>query len=442
MIDGPGRRLGEFIHDTALTALPPGVQRQLKRCLLDLLGSMLAGALAPVSGAAAAAAREQWPGAGAPLVYSGGTAHPAGAAFAGGVMANALDIDDGYRPVKGHPGAAVIPAALAAGCATGAAGDELLAAIAVGYEVALATGLLTHAGYADYHASGSWAAAGAAAVTARLLGLPRGPTLHALGIAEYHAPISPMVRCLDAPAMVKDGIGWGSMVGVASAYLARAGFTGIPPALAQDGPVTGSLGESFRLEELYFKPYACCRWAHPAIAAALQVAREHDLTPAGIGAIVVETHSLGARLGGSRPRDTEEAQYSIPFPVAAALVHGRVGPRQVLGEGLDDEAVLALAGRVRLVAAADLDALFPGRCLARVRVLTAGGREATSAVHAAPWDPDRPPTDDELEQKFNWLAGEVLPAPRAAELLTLVREFDRVPDVNQLVVRTVPGDAG
>jgi len=67
-----------------------------------------------------------------------------------------------------------------------------------------------------------------AAVGANLLGLSEEQMENALGIAEYHAPNLPMMREIDTPTMVKHGIGWGTMTGIAAAELAARGFTATP----------------------------------------------------------------------------------------------------------------------------------------------------------------------------------------------------------------------
>src|SRR5207249_1978270 len=109
-------------------------------------------------------------------------------ALANGMTIDALDIHDGYKLVKGHAGAAVVPATLATltldqqGTVSG---RELLTTLVVGYEVALRAGLALHATACDYHTSGAWNALGCAAITARRLELSAEQTRHALGIAEY-----------------------------------------------------------------------------------------------------------------------------------------------------------------------------------------------------------------------------------------------------------------
>ena len=92
-----------------------------------------------------------------------------------------------------------------------------------------------HATYATYHSSGSWGAVAGAAFVARLLGCGRETTRRAMGTAEYHAPIAPMMKGIETPSMGKDSIGWGCMVAMSSVLLAMGGFTGITP-LFNDAP--------------------------------------------------------------------------------------------------------------------------------------------------------------------------------------------------------------
>ena len=102
-----------FILNCSWDALPAEVQRQSRRCLLDLLGALIAGAQTPVARLTANLAQAQYAGAEATILAGGGRASAIGAALANGFAANALDIDDGYRPIKGHPGVCVLPPLLA-----------------------------------------------------------------------------------------------------------------------------------------------------------------------------------------------------------------------------------------------------------------------------------------------------------------------------------------
>lgn len=203
----------------------------------------------------------------ATIIGADATSTPVGAALANGFAASALDLDDGYRPVKGHPGAVVFPAVLSAAEQAVSTGAEFLTALVIGYEVAIRAGLALHPFYGFYHGTGAWAPIGAAAGAARLLCTDTEQICHALGIADFHAPITPEIRSVDNPSMLKDGIGWGAMVGLSSAHLASRGFTGIPSLFDTDSSepdLTGNLGREYLLYGLYFKPHACCRGLWPA----------------------------------------------------------------------------------------------------------------------------------------------------------------------------------
>ena len=244
-------------------------------------------------------ARDQFPGDQATILVSGERVSAIGAALANGFAQNALDIDDGYRRVKGHPGAAFLPALLAAvELRGGCTGFEFLTAAVVGYEIGIRAGLIRHAVYPTYHSSGSWGAVGVAACAGRLLGLDRTRLREALGTAEYHAPIAPMMKGIDVPCMGKDSLGWGNMTGLASVFMAQRGFTGVEPLFSETPEkewVTG-LGRQYEILNLYFKPYAACRWAQPAIAGCLKLVRENRLKPADLVRVKVRTFAAAASL--------------------------------------------------------------------------------------------------------------------------------------------------
>jgi len=94
--------------------------------------------------------------------------------------------------------------------------------------------------------------------------------------------------------------------------------------------------------EQYFKPYPVCRWAHPAIDAALELRRTG---PVEVVAVEVVTFHEAAQRTWRRPVPTEQAQYSLPFPVAVALLGGGLTAADNSRDAVTDEAVLRLAGR-------------------------------------------------------------------------------------------------
>ena len=413
-----------FIHDLRFADLPAPVVVQAKRCLLDLVGVAAAGSqtnLSRIINDHAARHYGAGPGGrGARLLFDGRRVSPAGAALAGASTIDSFDAHDGHVLTKGHMGVAVVPTLLALiDDGIEADGRDILTAIALGYEIATRAGITLHGTASDYHTSGAWNAIACAALGARLMRLDTARTREALGIAEYHGPRSQMMRCIDHPTMVKDGSGWGALAGLSAAYLAADGFTGAP-ALTVEAPEVadtwGDLGARWRILEQYFKPYPVCRWAQPAVEAAVALQRRLGLTAHAIDKVEVVTFHQGARLAVRLPKTTEEAQYSLPFPVAAALVRGTVGAEEIGESGLSDPAILALSQSMILSENESYNARFPAERWAHVVFHLADGTKQQSDPAIARGNPENPLDDRELTAKYRALTLPVI-GPRRSALI-------------------------
>lgn len=429
----------DFIHDLRWEDIPDEVRRQAKRCLLDTVGVAIGGRQTELSRIIYDHATVGFGGRGGVLWLDGREVSLPGAVLAHGMTIDALDLHDSCRPVKGHAGVAQIPTAIAtAGLdPTGdISGKELLTTLAMAYDIAIRTGTAQHATVCDYHTSGSWNAVACAATVARRLGLERESTRHALGIAEYHGPRSQMMRNIDHPTMLKDGSGWGSMAGVSAGLLAASGFTGAPALTVESAEAAdywADLGERWSLMIQCFKPYAVCYWAQPAIAGALKIQREHGVAVKEISRIQVFTFHESTRLAMREPQATDEAQYSLPYPLAAALVFGKLGLAELSGASLRNPAVLRLSNMVELIEDDTLNARFPAERLSRVVIETVNGSRFDSGVTPALWDIASPPTDEELLGKFRALAGAYLPPARALTLEELLWSIEEMPRISTLV---------
>jgi 2-methylcitrate dehydratase PrpD len=416
----------DFIHGLSFVQLPPEVVHQARRCLLDLVGVAISGRQTQLSRIAHDFAVDHL-GAGrkgARLLFDGRRASAAGSAFAGATTIDSFDAHDGHALTKGHAGVAILPALLAVADAEGLLDDgaldgkALLTCLVLGYEIATRAGIALHASACDYHTSGAWNALGCAAVAARLVGLDRERTRHALGIAEYHGPRSQMMRCIDHPTMVKDGSGWGALAGVSAAYLAQDSFTGAP-AITMEAPdqaaIWADLGERWLILDQYFKPWPVCRWAQPAIEAASRLMSEHALAASDIESVEVETFHEAVRLGAQLPATTEAAQYAIGFPLAAYIVRGRLGADEIGADGLADPAIADMLRRVRLVESPEFSRRFPAERLARLRIVLKSGRIAASGAVTARGDQVGPLSDAAMLSKFSCSAA-VLGRERSAAL--------------------------
>lgn len=419
-----------FARTLSLADLPSEVVLQAQRLLLDLIGVAAAGSRTPAAAIARAYAAAHISGRdhSARMLFDGARAGLAGAAFAGASTIDAIDGHDGHALTKGHAGAAVLPALLAyvdGSVAPEIDGGEFITCLVLGYEIATRAGIALHATVPDYHCSGAWNALACAAVGGRLLGLDHERTRHALGIAEYFGPRGQILRVCSSPTMLKDGSGWGAHAGVTAALLANAGFTGAP-ALTVEGDAAracwSDLGTRWLIGEQYIKAYPVCRWAQPAVEAALALQRTHGFAAADVRALAVASFRQAIDLGAQclHPATSDEAQYSLRYAVAAALVFGRLGVAEIDPVRLDDPQVARLIEAMTLSEDRELSARFPAERWARVSVTLLDGRVLASAPARARGDPDNPLRDDQLRDKFRDCAEPVLGATRAATLVCAV----------------------
>lgn len=380
--------------------VPAAVQAHTRLLVADLAAVCVAGRPAPASLLAADYSTAVHPADEATALLDGRRVGAVGAAWANGVLANVLDLDDGHRLTKGHPGAVIIPAALAAAQLADATTEDFLAAVVVGYEIWIRAGVALHARDDGYHASGAWGGLGAAAATARLLGLGADETRHAIGLAEYHAPIAHIMRSVAEPAMTKDACAWGASVGVSSALMAAAGFTAVEAEYLQTD--AGDLGATWRLEELYVKAYPCCRWSQGGIRAALDATGGRPFAPDEVERVVIRTFAAADALAKLAPTTTEEAQYNLVWPVATVVATGGFTVTDVLGPW-DDAAIATLAGRTEVVVDPALSGAFPARRLTAVELHLRDGRRLAAGPLEARGEPGEPGWADVVREKVTAL---------------------------------------
>lgn len=431
--------IARFVADTPLATIPAPALERARTGLVDTLGAALGGRRLR-AGRIALALVDAEPGAGVATVLTAGRKAAVGqAAFANAVLASALDVDDGHYGSVSHPGALVVPAALAAAEARSRSGRELLGAIVVGYEVAIRAAAVLNARPRERsYGSGAPGAYGAAASVARLLGLDAGRTGHALGITRCHLPVS-TVDSVAHGAMTKESVGWGALTGAVAALLAEQGFTGPETGLDEphhraesDLAPLADLGARYRITEVYVKRFPACLMAHAAVDAALELRGRLGLRVEEIAAVTVWTQRGAVALDDPAPRSSEGAQYSIPYTVAAALVEGALGVEQILEERLGDARIRALAARVEVRHDPRFDPMHPARRPARVAIRTVGGETHEREVLVLRGSSEDPLAPGEVEAKFLGLAGPVVGEARAGRLLRLLRQVDTGTDLSPL----------
>ncbi|MCA1005116.1 MmgE/PrpD family protein [Rhodococcus hoagii] len=420
----------KFVVGLTWQQVPSEVRRRLGMLTLDAsvaarAGTLLSSARIMTDYVATAMSGDE-----ATCVLDGRRVSAPGAALANGTVMNAVDYDDGHPLAKGHPGAVIIPAALAVAEATGASHEEFLLAMLIGYEVGIRAGMAQHDRWPLFHSSGTWGAVGAAAASARLLKLSPEQVDAAIGLAEYHAPVDLIMRAVAEPTMAKDAMGWGAHVGVTSAQLAAAGFTAHRSEFVADRLRHGAadLGAEWQVMHTYVKPFPCCRWVHPALAGAEQVLRtlgRERLDPAEVTGVRVRTFQAAADLARMVPSTSEEAQFNLLWPLAAYLTSGGFGLDSVTSD-LGDPVIARMAGLVEVVVDPDFEAGFPAVRRSRLTVTLADGRTIDSGPCTAAGNADDPHWEDVVRAKFpavpdeHWAAFDAEPLTSSTRDLTAV----------------------
>ncbi|AZF26832.1 MmgE/PrpD family protein [Pseudomonas sp. R2-60-08W] len=404
--------LFEFCRDFDLQQAPAHTQAILRNSLLDIVGVMAGAASNDTSEIMRSYARLHYPGGvyTSRLMFDGQRVSMLGAAWAGGFSADSLDAHEGHFKSKGHAGATVVPALLALADALHhngqeISGHELLSVLCIGYETALRAGTALMATSPTYHASGGFSAMGVVCAGARLLEFDEPTFRHALGIAEYFSARCPMMRVVLAPTMLRDAHGAGAYVGLNALLMAQAGMTGAPAEIVEDpsvAPHWADIGNRWEIDSQYFKPWPVCRWAQPALTAMLELQRQHpEVSASTLETIRVETFFESMCLQGHTPRNADEAQYALAFPLAALIVRGKLGPDEITGGSITAPDILSLSSRIEIVEAADISARFPDEILSRLTLTLKDGTIIVSPVTAAKGDPHTAMTAAELDGKFD-----------------------------------------
>lgn len=301
------------------------------------------------------------------------------------MSANALDLDDGYSLLRGHPGSGFFGALISAAEASNCTYGEFLAAVVVAYETGIRQGYSIRDYFTWDHSSGSYSAFATAASVGKLLGLSRHELEMALSIADFIAPVNPAKRSCYVPSMNKDGIYYGQHAGTQAVLMAKAGITGRNAIILDDNytPYIDSLGKKFYMFDLYIKFYSCCRWAHSPICAISDLMKEYVFTSEDVEKVDVYTFGNAGTLYRCAPTCEDEAQYNIIYPLAAQLIFGDCGPIESSTTRMLDSRVVSMINRIEFHQDFEYDKVFPGKRLSRVEIKLKDGR----LFKSAPYEP-------------------------------------------------------
>ena len=457
--DDPTRELAAALAAARFTDLGPATIEHTERAILDWLGSALAGSVESPAAMAHAVARSFGVSSEATM-FAGGRSSAAAAAFANGVAAHILELDDIHKTSTVHGGAPIISAALAVAEREHASGGQFMTAVAVGYEAAFRIGeAVNPSHYRFWHPTGTVATFGAAAATGSLLGLTAEQMRHAFGTAGTQA--AGLWEFNADGAMSKHlHPGKAAMNGVIAADLARGGFTGASRILegergfiramseaADLSRVTAGLPAIRKLQENGYKLHACCGHTHSAIDLAIVLRERGGLSEADaasrIESIEVDTYGPGYDIvKEAHPRTPYQAKFSMAYCVAVALLEGRVGLGQFAGDrfgsdGVHPPVLASLLERTHVRVADDLTVKYPAAWPARVTITCRDGTRMCDASDYPRGNPENPIDRRELEEKFAALVAPRLGVNRAALAIGAVRGLAVTDDLKALVSSTL-----
>ncbi len=339
------------------------------------------------------------------------------AVFLNGLNGHALDFDDGTNSGIIHLGSPIFSLLLPLAQRYETSIEEMLKAAIIGYETSytMAVSIQPRHKALGYHATGTCGVLGAAMAAAYMLGFSEQERFQAFATACVSA--SGMLKVLDDGSELKPyNVAKSSLLALTAVQLAKAGFKGHPDPLGGHRGflkmMTGRedtalkpvlLNGSYAIMKSYTKPYASCRYTHPAVEAAIRLRNQHNLKAEDMESIRVKTYDLA--VAGHEHTDiagSYSAKMSIPYSVAAGLIYGRAGLKEFGEETVKEKSVLALTKKVIVEPDEELSKAFPSVQAAIVEIETKKGT-VTERVDFPKGEPENPLKEEEFRHRYDSL---------------------------------------
>lgn len=449
--------LARFTAQLGFERIPSAVIARAKHLMLDAVGIALASTGFDFAHRTLSAMRGLGGYGDTPVIGFPGLLPMRDAALVNGVLIHGLDFDDTHTGGVVHPTASLLPTVLAVGARRQASGAAALVAYVAGVEAAARLGAVARGAFHQigFHPTGLIGAFACALAAGKLMGLTADQLVMAQGITLSAAAGS--LEFLEDGAWSKRfHPGWAANAGITAAALSQQGFVG--PKRAYEGRfglypshlqerydpadlvlATRDLGEVWELMQVAVKPFPACHFTHACADAAIALRHSHNLDPRGIEHIealvpaeVVKT-VCEPMANKRRPVNAYDAQFSIPFIVAAALIRGRFTLAELIPEAISDPEILALAERVDY--RVDPAAGFPRYYSGELVITTVDGRGLNHREHMNRGCGDRPLGEAEILRKFHDNAARAVAAERAREIAETMLGLDAATDLREVARR-------
>ncbi|MFC2018659.1 MmgE/PrpD family protein [Chloroflexota bacterium] len=446
------------IVQTRYEDIPEKDREVSKKCVIDTLGVLLAGS--PSSGCKAIVdyVKDQGGHEESTIMVYGGKAPAPYAALANGTMARALDFGDAHEPAyTPHLSETTVPTAFAIAERQGKVdGKELIAAITLGNDMIARLSLAKNISkvFMGKSPTFTFGVFGSAAVAGKILGFDEERMVNALGLA-YGQATGNMQCYEDSSLAIRVSQGLVSRNGLCSTLLAERGITaarnilegvaGYYPVYEQGQYVreelVSELGERFEGSRVSVKPYPTCKGTHATIEATLQLVREYDIKPNDVIEVIVRTaqqYPMFFAPERYRPGTMVDAQFSIPWPVATAIVKRRFSIEDLSDEALRDEVVLNVASKVRYVVDEKMAETSTGMVLGEsiVDIITEDGKTYSKRIDFVRGHFKNPMSTEEVIEKFRScvpFAARPLPERNVDAAVDMLQNLEQVDDVVKIV---------
>jgi 2-methylcitrate dehydratase PrpD len=423
--------------------IPEAGRHAMKRLLLDYIGVAIAGSQSESGVIAREFAAQQGKAAESTLIGGNGRVPMAAAAFANAISCHSIELDDIDVLALFHFSPPVFSPALAVGEAVGASGKELITALAAGCEVMERVSQAANNDLRNraFHTTPTCGVFGATAAAAKLLKLTPAKLTSAFGLAGAQA--SGLMEMYGPSMQKRFNPGPAARNGVTAAHIAKLGFTGADTIFEGErgflrafagrenagAEIIRKLDQPFELR-IEFKPYSCARPIHNAIDCALEIRRKHAPDLKNIRSIVVKRHPDWSHYHRNMaPRTYHEAQVSLPYSVAVALIEGKALLAQYTDSKLGNKEIRRLMDLTHI----ETDAKLPRGVSCHTTMTMMSGEKYVSQVDFPKGSIENPMSDDELRGKFESLAVPVIGELRAAQICDIVSRIERCAHVGELM---------
>lgn len=439
------RRCAEFIPSVSFSNLDEETVAVTKKCIIDWMGCVLGGSSTPAASIIAGIVEDMGGKPQSTCIGGFCKASILQTAMVNAYNCHILEMDDVHKSSIVHPAAPVISTAFSLAEYLGCSGKELIEAIVAGYDVMIRIGeAVTPSHYRIWHSTSTCGAFGAAAASAKLLGLDAEQALNSIGNAGSQA--AGLWEFAADKAMTKYlHCGKAAYNGLLSSLMAKKGFTGATRILEGDRGFFKAysdekdfensfkdMGKFFRINETVYKPYASCRHTHGPINGILEIMKSNDLSYQDVEKVDVETYETVLKLAGNTDFTTSPAaRFSVFYCIACALIHGEVGVSQFADKYLADPVVTQVLPRINVSVSEEMNDLYPGKWASKIELVTKSGNSYKKFVEYPKGDPENTMTDKEIEEKYLSLAGLKLSESRAAQLLEKTRVIENCQDLGK-----------